>query len=84
MPRPTSVPKEVISASTQFQAEWKPDPQAAAFKVCKYIQSSGTAVVNPADLQTRTSRGVPWARIAKIRASDEYISSFLEGVSELW
>lgn len=36
VPRPASVPEGVISISTWFQANWKPDPQA--FKLCKCIQ----------------------------------------------
>lgn len=37
-------PKGGISVSTQIQADWKLDPPAAAFKVCKYIHT----VLNPA------------------------------------
>lgn len=32
-------PKGRISVSTQIQADWKLDPPAAAFKVCKYIHT---------------------------------------------
>lgn len=47
----------------------QPDPQAAASKVSKYIHSCGAAVVDPADLQTERSGGVPWVTGARIVAS---------------
>ena len=44
-----SVPKGQISVSTQIQADWKPDSQAAAFKICTYTQYCGTAITDFAD-----------------------------------
>ena len=37
MQRTLIVPRKGISFSTSFQADWRPDPQAAAFKVCRHI-----------------------------------------------
>lgn len=53
------------------------------FKVFKYIQFCKTVIINPGDPQTRVSGDVPWVTAAKIRASDEHISSFLGATSEL-
>ena len=72
-----------MSVNTSFQADWKPDPQAAVFKVGKYIQSCGTAIVNSAGLQTRPSVDFPWATVAKIRAPDECVNAFLGGTGML-
>lgn len=77
MPKPVSIPRGGISFSTQFQAGWKPDTQAAVFKVCKYIQSYRITTVIPDGLQARRSGGIPLATIAKIGALDKCISSFM-------
>lgn len=64
--------------------DWKPGSQAAAFNIRTYVQSYGTAVVDPVDLWTRRSGGVPWMTGERIRASDKYISSLLGGTFKLW
>lgn len=61
-----SIPKGEISNSTYFQAEWKLDPQAIVFKVCKFIQSCGTTIVNTTGLQTSGSRGFLLVAVTKI------------------
>lgn len=73
MPRPVSVPRGGISFSTWIKADWKPDPQGAAFKLCKYIQSYGAKTVILAGLHTKRSGGVPWMIVANIRVPDEYM-----------
>lgn len=47
MPRLVSVPNGRISISTYIQVDWKPDSQAAGFKVYRYIQFCGTIKCNP-------------------------------------
>lgn len=49
MPGPVNVPKGRISFSTWVQADWKLDPQVAALREWKYVQSYGSADVSPAD-----------------------------------
>lgn len=67
-----------------MQADWKPDFQAAAFKVCKYIQSYGTTIIDSADFQTRRFGDVLWVTVLRIRASVQCINSFLRSSSKLW
>lgn len=66
------------------QADWKLDPQATTFKLCKYIHSCGTTIITPVGLRTKLSGGVPWAIVAKIRASHECIIFYLGGPCKLW
>ena len=59
-----------------FQADWKPDPQAAVFKVDRSVQSCGTTVANSAGFYTRKSGGVSrFGRLGKIRPPYEEVSS---------
>ena len=69
MPKPVSVSKVgpgLGVVSTYIQEDWKPGPQAVTFKACKCIQSSGSA-----STVGHQTGGVPWERVAKIRASAE-------------
>lgn len=83
MPRPVSVLKRRISVRISFQADWKPELQAKAFKVYKCIESYG--IINSAGLQTWQSESDLWIIDAKIvwvniskQAPDKYISPFWE------
>lgn len=72
-----------MSVGILVQADWKPDLQAATIKVCKHIQSCGTAIVNPSGLLTGQSGVVSWATVGKIRTPDECINPCLGGISML-
>lgn len=82
MPRPASVPEGVISVSTCFRPIG-----SQILRLLKYeniYSLEGFVVINPADFQTSRSGGVPWATLAKIRASEESESSFLGITSNPW
>ncbi|XP_032340263.1 uncharacterized protein LOC116665088 [Camelus ferus] len=46
-PRTASVPEGKISGSAEIQADWKPDPQAAALTLYREILSRGPPSVSP-------------------------------------
>ena len=69
-----SVPKGVVTLSAQIQADWKPDPQVTAFKVCRGC-SHGPCC--PPDWKI-WSGGVLWVTASRIGTSEECASSFWE------
>lgn len=74
--RLVSVPEGRISVSTWLQA--------AGLKACKYMQSSGNIITDPAGLQNKQSGGVPSVIVAKREAPFwEGPANFLGGVARL-
>lgn len=73
-----------ISVSTWFQAIWELDPQVAGFKACKYMQSYGNIITDPAGLQNKQSGGVPSVTVVKREAPFwEGPANFLRGIARL-
>lgn len=81
MPRCVSVPKELISVSSQLQAYQKPNIQATAFNVWKYTQTCGTTVVSPDDIQAGGPGGVLMVTVESCLQTSVYASSMEVTVS---
>lgn len=63
------------------QSDWKPDPQAASFKVCKYIQSYLTSFVSPTGFQ---GRKCPMSDSCKNWSSRQVYKLLFGGTGELY
>ena len=71
------------SVSTQIHADWKPDPQATAFKVCKYMQSSWTRSISPSGHQSHVIQRSPLGGNCKNWGSRQ-VYKHLSGRPQRW
>lgn len=66
----------------QIQTNWKPDLQETAFKVHKFMQSSGITTMNLSSHKRHEIWRSPLVAIAKTGAPDNCINSFLGGTKQ--